>query len=299
MNSSHKFNFIDQQAFTLIEVLISMALSCIMLSLILGLFVQMSRHSQFIHGQAQVDSELHAASLLLTRALRSRDYGGCRALSTTGYLINAKLAAVPIGTAILSADDDQAGLPSNIVSRVIKGSDIIQASQLQAPWLTLSKDMHAHQFIEITQTAKQNFSGQWVIGNCLQAEIFTIKKSQCAKNICLLTLNNPLTHLYTSTALIGKLTTQYWFVGKSRYRDHLKQTYPALYSLTRGKSVQEHVPGLPMLKATILDKQIHIMLLAQSIGASMERKGKKQVTVASKKITLPAHYYVRKLSVVL
>lgn len=183
---------------TLIELLIAMALSALLISLIITIYLISIRNTELQKNLSQIESNAKEALALFTHEIELAGHRGCARLDF----------AIPNFS------------PTN---RLIgNGTDTLSVKYMAYPTVNL---LHQYkQALDINAAIQFKENDKLIIADCEQAEIFTVKSVQIWADKKTLYLWTPLQHTYSAHAEIGKFRERTFYIAPSK-RTHENTLY--------------------------------------------------------------------------
>lgn len=211
--------------FTLLEIMISLALGSLLFFGLLNIFTSSKFAYGYIDGLALIQENGQIVSLILTKEIAQTGYIGCRKATPT----------FPITIAVNTADNNlsfiqgyQAGdLPtslSSIAAKVISNSDVLAIQFMQSSTTNLAQPVKNSD--RLTLSASNFFEPDDIVmlADCLEAHIInltTISGNQA-------TSNTPLKY-YPAGSILGLWKNEWFYIGKTGRMNQANQDILALY----------------------------------------------------------------------
>ncbi len=213
------------QGYTLVEMMISIALSMLIIFGVYEAYTTAAQHYRYTQGQLYVQENVQMATHILQHEISMAGYAGCRTMQAGWFQYSV---AKPVlqrytPTTVSAASKD-------VAKHILQETEAIQVGHLSADQATLSHAITVKtDHITVTGALAFHTDQQLIIADCQQAQQITVLHD--APHISQqhwLTISPALTH-YSAGAQIGSWETVLFYIGDTGRKTVAGDTIPALY----------------------------------------------------------------------
>ncbi len=203
----------QMRGISIIEFMIASALSLLILSIAITIYLAMKRNYQFNIGMAQIHENANLASSIITHDLRQAGSFGCTTLPNLTVIVYADLPWPLKAATVVQGNPWQLLITNH--NQTAKQSDSIALQYLSDP-ITISKRQLANSIrIVLNEHVVITKQDLLMIADCQHAEVFRVLQTKKYVHGEIITLNHKLKFNYNPGATIGKLVQVLYFVADS------------------------------------------------------------------------------------
>lgn len=178
---------IKQYGVTLIEMMISMVIGLVMISVISQLIIVVRRTAELQSEIFQVMQKSSHLSALFKAQIKRAGYAGCSRISAENSLLPAGKYAINVNNRIVGSDHE------------------LTIRYMDYKTEALLRDMSNNSVLMLSASVNMHPNEVWVISHCQRVEWFEIDKVQRNHGVLIVYLKQPLSMLYDVTSEVGKL----------------------------------------------------------------------------------------------
>jgi len=164
------------------------------------------------------------------------------------------------GITILRDHAQQLKLMNHSLNDNITSDSDLLMIQYMEPVSVAPQHIQANNEIVLTQTPIFSIDEQLIINDCMHAEFIAIKSIRKNKHAQLITLKDPLQHIYQHNIQIGRFITEVYFIAATKRQNRAGQPILALYRLLKNPKyiiAEELLDGIDRMQITYSLTKIH------------------------------------------
>ncbi len=242
------------QGFTLLEIMIALALSSLVLLVILNHFSGVKSQNVTTLWYNQKNTRQVLVKQSLTNALRGAGEAGCLRLGSASIDVPAEEHLSPPIAVYQSGDKKR---PKVIAGKALASSDVLAISRIGLLPVQLAKGIHRGAQLIINAPTTLKAGERYYIGSCLHGEFFTVMSMHCSTKTCEIVLKKPLRYSYPYSAVIGILHTCYWFIGTSSAEGKRVRALMRQYDKSPRQEISR---GFSLMRLFIHHQQLSVIL---------------------------------------
>lgn len=217
-----------QAGISLSEVLISLLLSSLMVTILIQFYLSNKRHYLKSESMLTASLDLHWVSALLSDSIRRAGFTPCLSIDQ----LNFKKQGQIVHGFQIENESQQALQINRMHEHFAKVLRIQNRTQILVPRATVFNEKRS-----------------LLIANCEHAELKRILKMQPHASGVQITLDSPLQFSYTGTVYVGEYLEERWFIKKNTHGD------PSLfYKLVQAEEITPIIQSLSMQLQQVQDK---------------------------------------------
>lgn len=258
---------LNQNGLTLIELLIAMALSVFLLTVVTNIYWIAHKSLQTQWAMSDRQSNVRIATELLAKNIRMAGHIGCGKLSdglpVTGY-----------STFLLNEENK---ITNEGISTMKKETDAITLRYMSDKTVKLQREMENESELYVGQEVAFLQGDILMIANCEAAEIFQVESVQMVGDMQHIQVKETLSRKFTGNPEVGKLIINTFFIGKTGRKYQDKEDIYALYSADITRRRLELVEGVQDMKVQYVQgtegkhRGVQLELLFYTKGAAREK----------------------------
>lgn len=248
----------NSKGLSLIEILIAMALSLVLMSTLLSVWVHIKETSRMTENMARLQETERLLTHIFTSNIRMAGYVGCGSLVTGLSVLNhtgdAELS-ISSQNAIYGYSGNQNSwrptLPKALQRVVMPDSDVITVRYLNAAPLTaLRSTIKSAKEITVGTTPSFKSGDKVLIANCIEAELFNVSKVQNLLNPSrqVLVSSVALKTQFNSGAVVGDFVRNTYFISTTDRVDAGRNPIDGLYVEDVNGKKREIITHVEMMK---------------------------------------------------
>jgi type IV pilus assembly protein PilW len=217
---------LKQAGFTLLEVMIALAMGLFLLLGIFDVFDAARQSYRYIQGLALIQENGQLVSYLLNRELSQVGYIGCRKLSSSFSIQSHDKTS--INSAMLIHGYNHQNLPASekfIVQKMTPDSSVIAIQFMDADTASLMKSVEGNvSWLSVSAEPTFDVGDEVMISDCMHADVVSITGRDGQE----LETNVEL-HNYEAGAQVGEWRNEWFYVGQTDRKNNVGQAVMALY----------------------------------------------------------------------
>ncbi len=239
------------RAFSLIELIITLAISSIVVLAIFTIYLNIKTHYLAQQALIQTQENARLAIHLLRQSAHTAGFMGCLAFNDEAVIHNHTLVDFSADTMIRgyrgSGTNWQPSLPNTLTGKVKADSDVLQITGVDFNLAIVSEVMQSSNQIVTSTPMSFKQNEVLVIADCQQAELFVAANVRSSGDQQIITSSQPLSKHYQRNASVGRLQTQLFYIRDSQRKNLKGDAIFSLYSETNG-TTEELVAGIENLR---------------------------------------------------
>jgi len=280
-------NKISTLGFSLIELMITISISCLLLNCLMMVFLFAKKNYQAQLGLNSIQENLRTTSQLLSADIRLAGYIGCAAWTSTFPFKND----LPI---VLSEKNK---IEPYVTAEMKENTDGISVAHLSENSDYLIKDMRSYRLLTVDGGESFHNDDYLLISDCKTAEVFRVKSIMVkAGGLQEVTPWHPLKNKYLKHAQVGRFERNSYYIGKTDRMDRNGRPIYSLYMNDINAYKQEIIDHAEEMKIDIdVEEDGHLVKIpVQQIKEEAQIKGIsiKLMVSAQEALSLGKTFYI-------